>query len=88
MSKQSAKKLAKWTAKIAVCSSVSKIVHDVIDAHVVAETPFQQVQVWVGAIVVSVYAQDVTWNHLESEISEAYHAIQDAKSDEPTLKAV
>lgn len=87
--KEKLTKVAKIAAKFGVTGSVSKIVHDVIDSNVVAETPFQQVQVWVGAIAISIYAQEEVWNTLETKFNRVKEAAEESDTiEEAALKVV
>jgi hypothetical protein len=79
MTIKTAAKLAKITAKIAVSSGCSKIVHDVIDAHVTADTTFEKVQVWVGSIALASAASNAAWTNLENTIIETKTAARAAK---------
>lgn len=49
-----------------VCSAgVVKIVHDIVDSHVVRETTYDTVRVWAGTAVITSIAVDRSSKHLD-----------------------
>ncbi len=87
MTIKTAAQVAKFAAKFAVSSGCSKIVHDVIDAHVTADTTFEKVQVWVGSIALATAASNAAWNNLENTYNEVREGAAAAKElkDETTI---
>lgn len=69
MSKDKLIKVAKWTTKVVVSSSVSKVIHDVIDANVSAETRLDQAQIWLGSIVLATVTASASLDHLEEMLT-------------------
>lgn len=62
-----AKKFAKWTVETAVCASTSKVLHDVIDANVDAETRLDKAMIWIGSIAITGVATDQVWKQFEQK---------------------
>lgn len=81
MSKDKLINVAKWTAKIAVSSSVSKVIHDVIDANVAAETRLDKAQIWIGSIVLATVGSSAALNHIEEMVNESNTRVAEMKSE-------
>lgn len=68
MSKDQIFKIAKWTAKIGVTSSVSKTVHDVIDANVDPASRLDKAMIWLGSIAISGLVTERVWDNIETTL--------------------
>jgi hypothetical protein len=85
MSKSQIKAAAKFAAKFVVASGVTKIVHDVVESNVTAETTFEKVQVWAGSAVLSIYASDKAWDHMEEKVNELQQTAASMKDEDPKI---
>lgn len=81
MSKDKIFKIAKYAAKLAVTSSVSKTVHDVIDANVNPETRLDKAMIWIGGIAISAVVTDRTWEHIEDTIKGDGNATEETETE-------
>lgn len=57
--------LATQAIKFVCSAGVAKIVHDIVDSHVVRETTYDTVRVWAGTAVITSIIVDQSSNHIE-----------------------